>query len=469
MSQSRVPQVIEAFARGEIVVVTDDDDRENEGDLILAAVHATPEKMAFIIRNTCGIVCAPLTGETARRLHLAPMVADSDAIHGTAFTVSVDYRHGTTTGISADDRTATIRNLANNNAGRSDFVRPGHIFPLIAKDGGVLMRSGHTEAAIDLCRLAGIEQVAAICELTNDDGTVMRGPQVRSFAKSHGLMRISVADLIAYRQAREKLVTRVAEFTVASEIGELGGYAYVTPFDKVHHYAFVYGNVGDGTNIPTRLHRANVLEDVFGGAKPIHAALSRFNAAGRGVLVYLRDGTSGVPASPVAEETTGSEHERNIQWREVGLGAQILRDLRISSIQLLATRSRTYVGLAGFGIEHYQRHLRQRHVIGAVFLAAPLPLRVRLLNSYADRFDRVALQIHIERGVHPERIVLKIVILKAALQRVVHQVDKVRRVSRFGGPLHDAEVCSHIPQVARLADTETPDPLLVPRGTRAVS
>ena len=177
------------------------------------------------------------------------MVADSDAIHGTAFTVSVDYRHGTTTGISADDRTATIRNLANNNAGRSDFVRPGHIFPLIAKDGGVLMRSGHTEAAIDLCRLAGIEQVAAICELTNDDGTVMRGPQVRSFAKSHGLMRISVADLIAYRQAREKLVTRVAEFTVASEIGELDGYAYVTPFDKVHHYAFVYGNVGDGTNI----------------------------------------------------------------------------------------------------------------------------------------------------------------------------------------------------------------------------
>ncbi|HEY4471889.1 MAG TPA: 3,4-dihydroxy-2-butanone-4-phosphate synthase, partial [Stellaceae bacterium] len=178
VSQSRVPQVIDAFARGEIVVVTDDDDRENEGDLILAAVHATPEKMAFIVRNTCGIVCAPLTGEIARRLHLSPMVADNDAIHGTAFTVSVDYRHGTTTGISADDRTATIRNLANNNAGRADFVRPGHIFPLIAKDGGVLMRSGHTEAAIDLCRLADIEPVAAVCELVNDDGTVMRGPQV---------------------------------------------------------------------------------------------------------------------------------------------------------------------------------------------------------------------------------------------------------------------------------------------------
>src|ERR1700750_622819 len=240
-TQARVTAAVEAFARGEVVVVTDDDDRENEGDLILAAVHTTPEKMAFIIRNTCGIVCAPLTAEIARRLHLTPMVADNDAIHGTAFTISVDYRHGTTTGISADDRTATIRNLANGNTGRSDFVRPGHIFPLIARDGGVLMRSGHTEAAIDLCRLADLEPAAAICGLVNDDGHVMRGPQVRNFAKNHGLKRISVADLIAYRQAREKLVTRVAEFTVASEIGDLDGYAYVTPFDKVHHYAFVYG------------------------------------------------------------------------------------------------------------------------------------------------------------------------------------------------------------------------------------
>jgi len=351
VSQSSVRDAIEAFGRGEIVVVTDDNDRENEGDLIVAAVHATPEKMAFIIRHTCGIVCAPLTGEIARRLHLAPMVADSDAIHGTAFTVSVDYRHGTTTGISADDRTATIRNLANGNAGRADFVRPGHVFPLIAKDGGVLMRSGHTEAAIDLCRLSAIEPVAAICELVNDDGTVMRGPQVAAFAGKHALKRISVADLIAYRQAREKLVTRVAEFKVASEFGEYDGYAYVTPFDKVHHYAFVYGRIGDGRELPTRLHRANVIEDVFGGAKVIHAALARFKSDGRGVLVYLRDGTSGVPTSSIGEDSTPSELERSEQWREVGLGAQILRDLRISSIRLLATRSRTYVGLAGFGIE----------------------------------------------------------------------------------------------------------------------
>src|SRR6266487_1253346 len=233
-AHQRVQAAVAAFARGELIIVADDDDRENEGDLFVAASLCTPEKMAFIIRHTSGIVCTPLAPEEARRLHLDPMVALNDAPLGTAFTVSVDVRHGLTTGISAEERTNTVRALANGNAGASDFVRPGHVFPLIAKDGGVLMRSGHTEAAIDLCRAAGIEPVAAICELVNDDGTVMRGPQVAGFAKKHGLKRISVADLIAYRQAREKLVTRVAEFTVLSEIGELTGYAYVTPFDKVH-------------------------------------------------------------------------------------------------------------------------------------------------------------------------------------------------------------------------------------------
>src|SRR4051812_23535945 len=219
VSQTSVREAIDAFARGEIVVVTDDDDRENEGDLVMAAVHATPEKMAFIIRNTCGIVCAPLPAATAQRLRLSPMVSDNDAPHGTAFTVTVDYKHGTTTGISAEDRVATVRGLANNNAGAADFVRPGHIFPLIAKDGGVLMRSGHTEAAIDLCRLANLEPVGVICELVNDDGTVMRGPQIKAFAQKNKLQHISVADLIAYRQAREKLVERVGEFTVETSIG----------------------------------------------------------------------------------------------------------------------------------------------------------------------------------------------------------------------------------------------------------
>src|SRR5918995_1371971 len=190
-----VTEAIEAFARGEIVIVTDDDDRENEGDLIVAASLCTPEKMAFIIRNTCGIVCAPLTVAEARRLRLDPMVQSNDAPLGTAFTVSVDVRHGLTTGISAEERTNTVRALANPNMGAADFVRPGHVFPLIAKEGGVLMRSGHTEACIDLCRLAGLEPVGVLSELMNDDGSVMRGSQVIAFADKHGLKRLSIADL----------------------------------------------------------------------------------------------------------------------------------------------------------------------------------------------------------------------------------------------------------------------------------
>src|SRR6201747_2136508 len=228
--RSRVEAVVAAFAKGEIVVVSDDDDRENEGDLFVAAAHCTPEKMAFIIRNTSGIVCAPLAPEEAKRLHLDPMVALNDAPLGTAFTVSVDVRHGLTTGISAEERSNTVRALANGNNGASDFVRPGHVFPLVAKDGGVLMRSGHTEACIDLCRLAGLPPVGVLSELMNDDGTVMRGPGVAAFADKHKLTQISIADLIAYRQAREKLVKRVGEFPVKSEIGTLTGYAYVTPF-----------------------------------------------------------------------------------------------------------------------------------------------------------------------------------------------------------------------------------------------
>src|SRR5256885_3254592 len=350
-TQQRVTAAVEAFARGEIVVVTDDDDRENEGDLVMAAVHATPEKMAFIIRNTAGIVCTPVTAETAHRLRLSPMVADNDAPHGTAFTVSIDYKHGTTTGISAEDRTATVRNLANNNAGASDFVRPGHVFPLIAKDGGVLMRSGHTEAAIDLCRLARLEPVGVICELVNDDGTVMRGPQIKAFAEKHKLKHISVDELIAYRQGREKLVERVGEFSVETAIGTLKGYAYVTPFDKVPHMALVHGRVGDGADMPTRLHRANIITDVFGGAKSVNAALARFKQVGRGVIVVLRDGTAGVPVQALPQEESPAEAARTRQWREVGLGAQILKDLGVRSIRLLSTSQHTYVGLGGFGIE----------------------------------------------------------------------------------------------------------------------
>ncbi len=345
-----VIEAIEAFAKGALVIVTDDDDRENEGDLICAAVHCTPEKMAFIIRNTCGIVCAPVSVGEAKRLNLTPMVASNDAPLGTAFTVTVDVKHGLTTGISAEQRSNTVRALANGNMGADDFVRPGHIFPLIAKEGGVLMRSDHTEAAVDLCKLANLPPVGVICELANDDGTVMRGDQIKAFGETHKIRRISVADLIAYRQAREKLVERVASFPVATAIGEVTGYAFVTPFDPVHHFAFVHGKIGDGRAMPTRLHRANVLTDVFGGGDQIARALTRFEKEGRGVLIYLRDGTSGVPVQALKGQAN-SDDARQQQWREIGLGAQILKDLGVSSIVNLTSSARSYVGLAGFGIE----------------------------------------------------------------------------------------------------------------------
>ena len=350
-THQRVDAVIAAFARGELVVVTDDDDRENEGDLFIAASMCTPEKMAFIIRHTSGIVCAPMSADDARRLRLDPMVAANDAPLGTAFTVTVDVRHGLTTGISAEERTNTVRALANGNAGAADFVRPGHVFPLVAKEGGVLMRSGHTEACIDLCNLAGVPPVGVLSELMNDDGTVMRGPAVAAFAQKHNLKQVSIADLIAYRQAREKLVKRVGEFPVKSEIGTLTGYAYVTPFDAVQHMAFVHGKIGDGKNVLARLHRADIIRDVFGGAHPVHAALQRIKQDGRGVIVFLRDGTAGVPTHAIPSGEQGSEALRTQQWREVGLGAQILKDLGISSIRLLTSAKLTYVGLAGFGIE----------------------------------------------------------------------------------------------------------------------
>ena len=343
-----VTDTIDAFSRGDIVIVTDDDDRENEGDLIVAASLCTPEKMAFIIRNTCGIVCAPLTASEARRLRLDPMVSSNDAPLGTAFTVTVDVKHGLTTGISAEQRCNTVRALANGNMGATDFVRPGHVFPLIAKDGGVLMRSGHTEAAVDLCKLADLPPVGVICELANDDGTVMKGPQIAAFAEKHGLNTITVADLIAYRQAREKLVERVHSFPVKTEFGDLTGHVYVTPFEDTQHFAFVMGKLGDGRRVPARLHRADVVTDVLVGSGPIQCALRRFQQEGKGVLVYLRDGTAGVPIKSVED---GSDALRSQQWREVGLGAQILRDLGVASIVNLTSSPRPFVGLAGFGIE----------------------------------------------------------------------------------------------------------------------
>lgn len=354
--QKKIVEALRAFERGEIVVVMDDDGRENEGDLIVAAVHCTPEKMAFIVRHTSGIVCAPMPREEARRLNLAPMVAENDSAHTTAFTVSVDFRHGTTTGISAEDRTATVRNLANANVGAHDFARPGHIFPLVAREGGVLMRSGHTEAAVDLCRLANLPPVGVICELVNDDGTVMRGPQVTSFAQAHGLKQVSVADLIAYRQRQETLIECVGTFEVDTVGGRAKAHAYTLPWDPMQHLAIVYGDIRDGVDVPVRLHPENVVADVLSGKGRLDGIMRMMGEQRRGVIVYLREGSVGVAHQnrnrPVnAEQETHAEAlRRESEWREIGLGAQILKHLGISSILLLASRERHYVGLEGFGI-----------------------------------------------------------------------------------------------------------------------
>lgn len=345
-----IPDVLKAFAAGEIVVVTDDEDREGEGDLIVAASLCTADKMAFIIRHTSGIVCAPITTEEARRLRLDPMVAHNDSNHTTAFTVSIDYKPGMTTGISAEERTACCRALANPNAGAADFARPGHIFPLIARDGGVLLRSGHTEAAVDLCKMSNLPPVGVISELMNDDGTVMKGEQVVKFAKKHNLKHVTIADMIAYRQAREKLIERVSTFTVDTPIGSMQGYAYRSPFDPIHHVAFVYNSIGDGQNVLTRFHKPNIVRDIFFGHDRVAAALEVFKKNGSGVLVYLRDGAAGVPVAPL-ESDRSAEADRNRQWREVGVGAQILRDLGVTSIRHLTSSVHDYKGLSGFGIE----------------------------------------------------------------------------------------------------------------------
>ncbi|HLP66628.1 MAG TPA: 3,4-dihydroxy-2-butanone-4-phosphate synthase, partial [Rhizobium sp.] len=326
------------------------------GDLFVADSHCTSDKMAFIIRNTSGIVCAPLGADQARRLRLEPMVTDNEAPLGTAFTVSVDVRHGLTTGISADERCNTVRALANDNSGAADFVRPGHVFPLVAREGGVLMRSGHTEAAVDLCKLAGLPQIGVISELVNDDGTVKRGPQVASFAAEHGLKLLSVADLIAYRQRKETLIQLASSFGVETPYGPAKAHAYSLPWDPMQHLAVVFGDIRDGVDIPVRLHLEHVGQDVFGKGRQIDDIMKKIAEKGRGVIVYLREGSVGVGVSTTARaghherEAHEQAQARESEWLEIGLGAQILKDLGVTSIRLFASRERHYVGLEGFGI-----------------------------------------------------------------------------------------------------------------------
>jgi len=361
MKFNSVEEAIKAIANGEMIVVVDDDDRENEGDLIMAASKATPEKTGFIIRHTSGIVCAPVTQEIAEKLHLEPMVSSNDAPLSTAFTISVDCKDGLTTGISAAERCNTIRALANNNIGSRDFVRPGHVFPLIAREGGVLMRSGHTEASVDLAKLAGEPPVGLLAELVNDDGTVKRGEEVSNFALEHNLKIISVANIITYREQREQLIKRIQKVSIKTSFGPAEAYTYTSPFDDLHHIAIVYGDIGDGLNVNTRIHRENIISDVFGGHSILSDAMEKISNEGRGVVIYLREGAIGVQSTSTkntrgVDEKTESENQRVEEWRDIGLGAQILRDLDINSICLISATQSHFVGLSGFGIQITSRN-----------------------------------------------------------------------------------------------------------------
>ncbi|WP_336276356.1 3,4-dihydroxy-2-butanone-4-phosphate synthase [Bartonella sp. CB178] len=359
--QKKIISAIKAFECGEIVVVMDDDDRENEGDLIVAAVHCTEEKMAFIIRHTTGIVCAPMLREGAQRLYLSPMVSDNDSMHRTQFTVTVDFKYGTTTGISAQDRTLTVRNLANPNACASDFVRPGHIFPLIAHEGGVLMRSGHTEAAVDLCKLAGLPLVGVIGELVNDDGSVKHGDEVTKFAQDNQLHVITVADLIAYRQQKEMLIKHIGEAHFETSVGAAVFRSYQLPWEAIQHVAVIFGDIRDGKDVPVFLHRENIMNDIFNQSSNIVTVMGRMmGKERRGVLIYLREGSVGVGSKlsvgVQGMAIEGSEShvqaiERKEKWRRIGLGAQILRHLGINSMIVYASdEERYYTDFEGFGV-----------------------------------------------------------------------------------------------------------------------
>jgi len=367
-----IDDVIAAIARGEMVVIVDDEDRENEGDLIMAAQHVTAEKLAFIIRHTSGVVVAPLTGERCDDLRLPMMVDHNTESHRTAFTVSVDLLEGTSTGISAADRALTIRALADTTVGYQAFARPGHVFPLRAREGGVLKRAGHTEAAVDLARLAGCEPAGVICEIQNDDGTMARLPQLVEFAKQHNLLLSSIAALVNWRRHKERLVERIGSARLPTQWGEFECVAYRSTLDGIEHLAFVRGDVNDNTPVLTRVHSECLTGDVFGSMRcdcgdQLAVAMQLIADEGRGVLVYLRghEGRGigiGHKIRAYSLQDGGLDTvDANVQLglpvdsREYGIGAQILADLGATQLRLMTNNPAKYGGIAGYGLSVVER------------------------------------------------------------------------------------------------------------------
>ena len=358
-----VAEILAELRAGRMVVVMDDEDRENEGDLIMAAECVTPDAVAFMIRHTSGIICVPMEEQRLARLELPQMVAVNDEQQRTAFTVSVDARAGTTTGVSSADRAATIRALADEASVPGDFARPGHIFPLRSRRGGVLVRAGHTEAAIDLCRLAGCKPVGVLCEVMNEDGSMARRPQLEEFARRHQLRIGTIADLIRHRLRTERSVERISEHSVQTELGEFRLYAYQDRASLEVHVALARGRL-DGPETPlVRVHLADTLRDLFGihaatRAWTLRAAMQRIAEAGNGVVIVLRQQESAreladslrtlAPAAAAAE--AAQARAEGVVLRTFGVGAQILQDLGVKRMRVLSAPKQMH-GISAFGLE----------------------------------------------------------------------------------------------------------------------
>jgi 3,4-dihydroxy 2-butanone 4-phosphate synthase / GTP cyclohydrolase II len=372
MPFTTIENAIDAIARGEAVVVVDDANRENEGDLIIAAEKTTPDTMAFMVRHTSGVICMPLEGARLDELQLPMMVAENTTAYRTAFTVSVDAKRDTTTGISAADRTTTVHALIDSQTRPDDLARPGHIFPLRYREGGVLKRAGHTEAAVDLARLAGLSPAGVLAEVVNDDGTMSRLPELERFASEHGLSMISIADLIRYRRHREKLVRRISEARIPTKYGEFTAYVFESLLDGTEHMAFVRGEVAGRSNVLVRVHSECLTGDVFGSIRcdcglQLDLALERVAEENEGVIVYLRGhegrgiGLGHKLRAYTLQDQGRDTVEANVELgfpvdsREYGIGSQILVDLGITTMRVMTNNPAKYGGLEGYGLEIVER------------------------------------------------------------------------------------------------------------------